>query len=171
MGEKISIDSATMVNKALEIVEASVLFNIPSDKIETVINKEGYVHSALQMNNGMIYPQVYKPTQKQAIKDALGIQIQLNNEINLTSPLVLKFEKPSEERFPIIKTAMKATSNQAMAIALNASDEKAVEMFKKGDIAFNEIDEYVIKVTESYSNYKIDGFDSIDRLNNLIINS
>ena len=171
MGEKISIDSATMVNKALEIVEASVLFNIPSDKIETVINKEGYVHSALQMNNGMIYPQFYKPTQKQAIKDALGIQIQLNNEINLTSPLVLKFEKPSEERFPIIKTAMKATSNQAMAIALNASDEKAVEMFKKGDIAFNEIDEYVIKVTESYSNYKIDGFDSIDRLNNLIINS
>ena len=58
-----------------------------------------------------------------------------------------------------------------MAIALNASDEKAVEMFKKGEIAFNEIDEYVIKVTESYSNYKIDGFDSIDRLNNLIINS
>ena len=169
MGEKISIDSATMVNKALEIIEASVLFDIPSCQIETVINREGYIHSAIETKTGVIYPQVYKPTQKQAIKDALGIEMDLNNKLSLSTPLSLNFEKPDIERFPILNTAMKATSNRAMAIALNASDEKAVNMFKNGEIAFDEIDEYVIKTTEEFKNFTIDTFDDIDRLNNTIM--
>lgn len=168
MGEKISIDSATMVNKALEIIECSKLFNIPSDKIETVIHKEGYVHSAIKTKNGIVYPQAYKPTQKQAIKDTLLVNTNICKETDIELPLTLHFEALDNSRFPIINTAIKATSNKAMAITLNASNEKAVELFKNGEIAFDEIDEYVINKTEKYKNYIVNSYSDMDTLDRLV---
>lgn len=168
MGEKISIDSATMVNKALEIVECSKLFNIPSDKVETVIHKEGYVHSAIKTNTGIVYPQVYKPTQKQAIKDTLFIDTDISHETDIELPLSLHFEKIDNSRFPIINTAINAISNPSQAIVMNASNEKAVDLFKNGEIAFDEIDEYVINKTEKYKNYCVKSYKDIDKLDSLV---
>lgn len=164
MGKKISIDSATMINKALEIIECSKLFNIPSDKVETVIHKEGYIHSAIKTNTGIVYPQVYKPTQKQAIKDTLLVNTDISMETDIKLPLTLHFENLDKSRFPIINTAIKATTNNAMAIALNASNEKAVDLFKNGEIAFDEIDEYVINKTEKYKKISIKSYEDIDKL-------
>lgn len=144
MGAKVSIDSATMMNKALEIIEASYLFNLKSEKIDAVIHPQSIVHSMVEYDDGSILAQMGAPDMRTPILHTLawperlettGQKLDLNNIINLT------FEPIDIKRFIAMKLVRDVLEAEAgMAIAFNAANEIAVEAFLAGKIKFTEIE-------------------------------
>ncbi len=130
MGKKISIDSATMANKGLEVIEASYLFGLPPEKIEVVIHPQSIVHSMIRHVDGAIYAQMGVPDMTLPIINAL-----VEGGKSLVSPLdftslTLTFEKPDYERFPLLALAFTALRRGGGApLAFNAADEVAVHAF------------------------------------------
>jgi 1-deoxy-D-xylulose-5-phosphate reductoisomerase len=142
MGPKITIDSATMANKGLEIIEACAFFNMPPEKIKVVIHPQSIVHSMIKLNNGVFYAQLSRPDMRHPIHDALywpltapsGLQT-----LNFDS-LTLEFEKPDTEKFPMLTLAREAAARGGLyPCAFNAANEEAVGAFLKGAIGFLEI--------------------------------
>lgn len=147
MGTKISIDSATLINKGFEIIEAVHLFNIKPEQIEVAIHPEGIFHSFVQFKDGSIKAQLSKPDMRFAVQYALTYPTRTTTKyprLAITDLNNLSFHQPDHETFPGIKLALDALKNKKTAILIKAN-EQSVEKFSKGEITFPEIYEYIRK--------------------------
>ena len=146
MGRKISIDSATMANKALEIIEASRLFGFSADQIEVVIHPQSIVHSMIRTNDGAVYAQLGVPDMTLPIINALDRgHSSLIKSLDFTN-LNLSFEKPDTEKFPLLSLAFYILQSKgSYALAFNAADEIAVASFLERRISYPKLIEVVEK--------------------------
>ncbi|MDO8426779.1 MAG: 1-deoxy-D-xylulose-5-phosphate reductoisomerase [Deltaproteobacteria bacterium] len=153
MGKKISIDSATLMNKGLEVIEASHLFGLPGERISVIIHPQAVVHSMVEYADGSIISQMSVPDMKGPIAYALSFPERIAGvtpPLNL-SGLKLDFTEPDLKRFPCLALAFEALAAGGTApAALNAADEAAVEMFLKGRIPFTGIYRVISEVMGGY---------------------
>lgn len=152
MGAKISVDSATLMNKGLEMIEAKWLFNLRADQIEVVIHPQSIIHSMVQFEDGSIKAQMGLPDMKLPIQYALGFPARIKNDLprmNFRKYAVLGFEEPDYKTFRnlgLAIDAMKAGGNRPCI--LNAANEIAVWAFLKNRIGFLDITAVVEKTLE-----------------------
>jgi 1-deoxy-D-xylulose-5-phosphate reductoisomerase len=142
MGKKITIDSASMANKGLEIIEACALFNMPEEKIKVTTHPQSIVHSMIRLCNGVIYAQFSKPDMRHPIHDALywPKTAPLDLEALSFDSLTLEFEKPDLDKFPMLKLAREAAKLGGLfPCAYNAANEEAVAAFLNQKISFLDI--------------------------------
>ena len=154
MGNKISVDSASMMNKGLECIEAKWLFDTSMDKIEVLIHPQSIVHSLVQYVDGSVLAQLGNPDMKTPIAYGLAWPDRLTSgvaDLNLSEIAQLSFEKPDLERFPCLQLAYNAAKLGGDAPAvLNAANEIAVESFLAGRVGFSAIAHIVEKTLESF---------------------
>ena len=140
MGKKISIDSSTLMNKGLEVIEAVHLFSVSPEKINVVIHPEGIVHSMVEFADNSITAQLSTPDMRQPIQYALTQPKRmpsLTKSLDVTSLSALTFEKPDFDAFPCLALAIKTAKIPGTACAvLNAANEAAVELFLDGKLSF-----------------------------------
>lgn len=143
MGPKISVDSATMLNKGLEVIEAHWLFAMPPDKIQVLIHPQSIVHSMVEYRDGSILAQLGQPDMRTPIAYGLGFPDRIDSGVGLMDLVALgrlDFEEPDFIRFPCLKLSFEAlAAGQAACIALNAANEVAVERFLQRQIRYTEI--------------------------------
>ena len=143
MGRKISVDSATMMNKGLEVIEAHWLFNVPADRIQVVIHPQSVVHSLVQYSDGSVIAELGNPDMRTPIAHALAYPQRIAAGVaplDLCEVAALHFERPDIERFPCLALAYRALSAGGCAsTTLNAANEVAVEAFLERRIGFNAI--------------------------------
>jgi len=150
MGSKITIDSATLMNKGLEVIEAMRLFNLSLNQIEVIVHPQSIIHSMVEFIDGNILAQLGPHNMRFAIRYALSYPKRLIN--NLPSLDLLKhnrltFEKPDIKTFPCLKLAFQAAKKEGtMPAVMNAANEIAVKAFLKGKIKFLEIPKLVEKI-------------------------
>jgi len=165
MGKKVSIDSATLMNKGLEAIEASRLFGVPLDKIEIVIHPQSIVHSLVQFIDGSVIAQLSNPDMRLPIQYALTYPERKPSRIKeLSLPKIknLEFDKPDFGRFPCLELAIKAgKTGGTMPAAMNAANEAAVAGFLKNEISFGQIPKIVKRVMDTHRNTKDPSLDQI----------
>ena len=154
MGRKITVDSSTLMNKALEIIEAKYLFKQDPNKIEAIIHPEGLIHSLVEFYDGTILASMALPDMKIPISYGLGFPDTIENDvnkINLQKIKNLSFKPIDSNKFPSIDFAYFALNHEkGMPIVLNAANEVAVELFMKNKISFLNIYE-IISSTLNYA--------------------
>ncbi len=147
MGKKITIDSATLMNKGLEAIEASHLFGIGLDNIEIVIHPQSIVHSLVEFTDGSVIAQLSNPDMRLPIQFALTFPDRLPSSVkklDLKKIKFLYFDAPDFKRFPCLNLAIKAgKAGGSIPAVMNAANEIAVENFLKGGISFDKIPEIV----------------------------
>lgn len=152
MGNKITIDSASMLNKAFEIIEAHHLFNIEPSRIEAVVHPQSIVHSMVEFNDGAIKAQLGIPDMRLPIAYALGAHSRLSEAsepLSLANMANLTFEQPDTERFPCLTLAHTALERRGnCACVINAANEIAVDAFLHDRIGFNDIYSTIIETLE-----------------------
>lgn len=152
MGAKVTIDSATMMNKGLEMIEASWLFDMPADKIEIVVHPQSIIHSMVQFTDGCLKAQLGAPDMRVPIQYALSYPSRLSlNTRRISFPQLseLTFFAPDTERFPLIRTAYYVHREGGnVACMMNAANEVAVKEFINDRITFTQIAELVDKTIE-----------------------
>ena len=165
MGKKISVDSATMINKSLEIIEASVLFNLKSDQIEVVIHPESIIHGLVHYKDGSIIANLGYPDMVTPISVALGwpSRLDLNlKKFSLIDAANLSFFKPDLNKFPGLKLGWESLDNPLCSpIVLNAANEIAVESFLDDKIKFTDIYNVIFEVLNGYSPKKPSNIDDV----------
>jgi 1-deoxy-D-xylulose-5-phosphate reductoisomerase len=143
MGRKISVDSATMMNKGLEVIEAHWLFNARYDQIDVVVHPQSVIHSMVEYVDGSVIAQLGNPDMRTPIAHALDYPDRIESgaqRLDFFRLGALNFEKPDLARFPCLALAYQALRAGGSApIVLNAANEFAVEQFLKGDLPFNRI--------------------------------
>jgi 1-deoxy-D-xylulose-5-phosphate reductoisomerase len=143
MGRKISVDSATMMNKGLEVIEARWLFGLAPSQIEVVVHRQSVVHSLVEYVDGSVLAQLSNPDMRTPIAQALGAPERVasgSTPLDLARLATLTFEAPDRKRFPCIDLAYEALAADAAApIALNAANEIAVAAFLDGRARFCDI--------------------------------
>ena len=143
MGPKITIDSATMMNKALEIIEAHHLFNVDIERIKVLIHPESIVHSMVEFHDGSTIAQLGVPDMKTPIQYAITYPQRvpgIAEPLSWEEPRRFNFEPPDYERFPALALGYEAARRSGSCGAvLNAANEAAVELFRAGDIPFGRI--------------------------------
>jgi 1-deoxy-D-xylulose-5-phosphate reductoisomerase len=147
MGRKISVDSATLMNKGLEVIEAHWLFNAPPERIEVVVHPESIIHSLVAYHDGSMLAQLGNPDMRTPIAHALAWPERHHSGVNMLDlPTIaqLNFERPDTDRFPCLRLAFEAiqTGGSAPAI-LNAANEIAVAAFLESKIRFTQIPEII----------------------------
>ncbi len=154
MGRKISVDSATLMNKGLEVIETKHLFGIDISRIEVVIHPQSIVHSLVEFVDGSILSQLGITDMRIPIQSALTYPEKLNNllpKLDLAAISTLTFETPDSDLFPCLDYAYEAGKLGGTAPAmLNAANEVAVELFLKGEIGFMKIPQIVKKVMREH---------------------
>jgi 1-deoxy-D-xylulose-5-phosphate reductoisomerase len=155
MGRKITIDSATMMNKGLEVIEAKYLFDIPEDHIEVVVHPQSIIHSMVGYTDGSVIAQLGVPDMKGAIAYALSwperlpIRQPLPDFFNIST---LTFRKPDPVKFPCLSLAQRACrTGKTLPAVLNAANEIAVYAFLDKKITFTDIPEIIRTVMEAHS--------------------
>jgi 1-deoxy-D-xylulose-5-phosphate reductoisomerase len=140
MGPKITVDSATMMNKGLELIEAHRLFDVPVENLQIVVHPESIVHSMVEFHDGSVLAQLGVPDMRVPISYALAYPQRLPNSLpslDLFSIQTLHFQPPDHERFPCLRLAIEAArSGDTMPAVLNAANEVAVQAFLEGAINF-----------------------------------
>ena len=143
MGRKISIDSATMMNKGLELIEAHWLFNCPPDKLEVVIHPQSVIHSMVRYRDGSVLAQLGNPDMRTPIAYCLGLPERIDSgvgDLDFDALSALTFQKPDFDRFPCLKLAYEAmNAGGAAPCVLNAANEAAVAAFLDEQIKFTDI--------------------------------
>ena len=143
MGRKISVDSATMMNKGLELIEAHWLFNCPPDKLEVVIHPQSVIHSMVRYRDGSVLAQLGNPDMRTPIAYCLGLPKRIDSgvgDLDFDALSALTFQKPDFNRFPCLKLAYEAmNAGGAAPCVLNAANEAAVAAFLDGQIKFTDI--------------------------------
>ncbi|MFN3827568.1 MAG: 1-deoxy-D-xylulose-5-phosphate reductoisomerase [Micavibrio sp.] len=143
MGAKISVDSASMMNKALEVIEAHYLFNMPADKIDVLVHPQSIIHSMVEYADGSFLAQLGAPDMRTPIAYALAWPERMptsGQRLELKTLQSLTFEQPDHVRFPLLPLAYECLERgQAACIAFNAANEVAVEAFLKKRIGFADI--------------------------------
>ena len=149
MGGKITIDSATLMNKGLELIEAMHLFSLPQEKIEVVVHPESIIHSAVAYHDGAVLAQLSYPDMKLPIRLALTWPDRSHAELPYWNPLsdggtILRFEEPDRVTFRCLALAETAASRRGDSpVILNSSNEIAVEAFLRGELRFLDIAQIV----------------------------
>jgi 1-deoxy-D-xylulose-5-phosphate reductoisomerase len=153
MGRKISVDSATMMNKGLEVIEARWLFDVPAERIEVLIHPQSIVHSLVEYVDGSLIAQLSNPDMRVPIAHALAHPERIASgaaPLDLAAMKTLSFESPDHERFPCLRLARAALAAGGTAPAmLNAANEVAVEAFLAGRLAFTGIAGVISHVLDS----------------------
>ncbi|MFP3294077.1 MAG: 1-deoxy-D-xylulose-5-phosphate reductoisomerase [Hydrogenobaculum sp.] len=153
MGPKITIDSATLMNKGFELIEASVLFNIPFERIKILIHPQSIVHAIVELENGSFIANMSLPDMRLPIQNAIFYPEMVNytfNRLDLTSISCLTFEKPKRDLFRAIDVCewVASMGNPYVSVLLGA-DDKAVELFLEGKIGFLDIPVLIENVLSS----------------------
>jgi 1-deoxy-D-xylulose-5-phosphate reductoisomerase len=165
MGPKITIDSATMMNKALEIVEARWLFQVEPERIEVVIHPESIIHSMVAFRDGSIVAQMGRPDMRTPIQYAMTYPRRLagcGDRLDFSRLERMQFEPPDATRFPALRLGHAVASRGGTAgAALNAANEAAVTAFREGRIAFLEIAGIVEDVLERHDYHPTPTLDSL----------
>jgi 1-deoxy-D-xylulose-5-phosphate reductoisomerase len=147
MGRKISVDSATMLNKGLEVIEAHWLFGMPADKIDVLIHPQSIVHSMVEYNDGSVLAQMGNPDMRTPIAYGLGFPDRIAagvSPLNLACVGKLEFEAVDFVRYPCLELSFMALrSGQAACVALNAANEVAVESFLNHNLSYLNISHIV----------------------------
>jgi 1-deoxy-D-xylulose-5-phosphate reductoisomerase len=150
MGRKISVDSATMMNKGLEVIEAHWLFGAPAERIEVVIHPQSVIHSMVSYVDGSVLAQLGNPDMRTPIAHALAFPERIASgvaQLDLTQMAALQFHRPDFERFPCLALAFEALREGGTAPALlNAANEVAVQAFLDRRIGFRDIDRVIARV-------------------------
>jgi 1-deoxy-D-xylulose-5-phosphate reductoisomerase len=154
MGQKVTVDSATLMNKGLEVIEAKWLFNVPASHIEVVIHPQSVCHSMVEFQDGSIMAQLGATDMRIPISYALAYpeRIESGTEpVNFPELGQLTFQKPDLVKFPLLQAAYTALmdQNDSACIVLNAADEVAVELFLDRKIPFNRISEIVLNALDT----------------------
>lgn len=157
MGAKITVDSATMMNKGFEIIEACHLFGLPEDKVEVLIHRESIIHSMIEYIDGSVIAQLGVPTMKTPIQYALTYPERAktkNKKLNLAELRSLSFFEPDTVTFEAIKICREAIKSGGTApLIINAANEVAVKMFFERKIKFSEIIE-IVKTAQKHFDIK-----------------
>ena len=153
MGKKITIDSATMVNKALEVIEAHYLFDLDYDKIKVLLHRESVVHGFVTFKDNSVKALLASPNMKMPILYALTYPNRLESgidELNLTN-LNLSFVKIDDSRYPLLKLGYEVGIKKGLyPVVFNASNEAAVNLFLNEKIKFTEIEEIIVKEVNNF---------------------
>lgn len=170
MGDKITIDSATMMNKGFEVIEAKWLFGVDASKIEVHVHPQSIVHSAVQFSDGSVKAQLGIPDMRLPIQYALSYPSRLplsGKRLNLFEVGQLTFEKPDTDRFPCLSLAYEATQRGGnIPCALNAANEVANLAFRQGRLSYNgiyQVIRQVIDETDFDANADLDVYRDTDR--------
>ncbi len=165
MGAKISIDSATLANKGLEVLEARWLFDVPVEQVEVVIHPESIVHSMVEYQDRSIIAQMGVPDMKLPIQVALGYPKRLEKgpePVDFVALGSLHFESPDAERFPCLSLAYQAGRQGGMSpIAFNAANEIAVQRYREHRIGFYDIPRLIEKAMAEFAGGKEPGLEDI----------
>ena len=165
MGPKISIDSATLMNKGLEAIEAKWFFDLEIDQISILIHPQSVVHSMVEYKDGSIIAQLGIPDMIIPISYALSYPHHLKNSLpplELETIGMISFEKPDLNKFKCLKLALKAAEmSGSIPTVLNGANEIAVESFLEGRIGFLDIPELIEKTIETHKPYPIDSIEAV----------
>ena len=166
MGDKITIDSATLMNKGMETIEAKWLFDVPYERVEIVQHAESIVHSLVEFGDGSVKAQLGYPDMKLPIQLALSYPARLEptvEPLDLASVGTLNFSRPDLDRYPCLKLAQQAgRAGGTYPAVMAAADEVAVEAFLERRIAFTEIADYVNQAMDTHRNTNNPDIDAID---------
>ena len=172
MGNKITIDSATMMNKGFEVIEASKLYNLTYDKINVLIHPQSIIHSLVEFYDNSIKAQLSTCDMKLHIQYALTYPKRFMNvyeELDLTEH-ELTFHKPDLEKFKCLKLAYYCVKEgNSLGTVVNAVNDICVEYFLEGKIKFTDIADIIEKVMDKYDNIKAQTFEDILNINNWAI--
>lgn len=167
MGQKISVDSATMMNKGLEVIEAHWLFNAPPDKIQVVIHPQSVIHSMVAYVDGSVIAQLGNPDMRTPIAHAMGFPERIDSGVSALDMFKvahLDFEAPDFEKFPCLRLAYRAlTVGGNMPAVLNAANEVAVESFLAGKMKFTAIPAMIEHVMQTIPPQEIATLDDVLR--------
>ena len=165
MGKKITIDSATMMNKGLEIIEAFWLFDIPASDIEVIIHPQSIIHSLVEYIDGSTLAQLGNPDMRTPIAYALSHPERIESGVlglDLIKTQKLDFEAPNLNKFPCLGLAYRALDmGQSAPTILNAANEVAVDAFLNESITFNQIAELIEFCMDTIESQSIDSIDTV----------
>ena len=165
MGKKVTIDSATMMNKGLEVIEAIHLFSVPPEQIEVVIHPESIIHSMVEFTDNSVTAQLSIPDMRLPIQYALtypGILPSLTASLDFSRLGTLSFETPDLEAFPCLGLALDCARIRGTACAvLNAANEAAVELFLDGKLGFFDISDSIREALDFIENIEDPSLDDI----------
>lgn len=165
MGQKISVDSATMMNKGLEVIEAHWLFGMPSNQIDVLLHRQSIVHSMVDYADGSVLAQMGNPDMRTPITNTLAWPKRIDSGVaplDLVKAGRLDFAKADFNRFPCLKLAYQALNTGGTSTAiLNAANEVAVEAFLQNQIRFTQIAEIIEQVLNSTESMPVDDLKTV----------
>lgn len=164
MGAKITVDSASMANKGLEVIEAARLFGLSGSEIDVVLHPESRVHSFIRTRDGSLYAQMSRPDMRIPILNALAWPESIDESVADMDPcdVPLRFSRPDPARYPLLGTAYEAlASGEGATDAYNAANEAAVAAFMEGAIRFTDIAVVVSRTLERAYPRTLDGLEAV----------
>ncbi len=166
MGRKITIDSSTLANKGLEVIEAHWLFDMPYEKIEVVVHPQSIIHSLVEFSDGSIMAQMGEPDMRLPIQYALSWPARYKNaftRLDLLKVGTLTFEAPNIEMFPLLKIAIDCgKAGGILPCVFNAANEEAVYAFLENKIKYLDIPYIISKVTDMHENVTLPSLEDIE---------
>lgn len=165
MGEKVSIDSATLMNKGLELIEARWLFDLKPSQLKMIIHPQSIVHCLVEMQGGSVLAQLSQTDMKIPIQYALTYPERGNEllpSLDLSSIGALEFYNVDLKKFPLARLALQVLGEaESYSVAMNAANEEAVEAFLQKKIRFSDIAVFVIAAVEKHQQRKIQAIEDI----------
>ncbi len=165
MGPKITVDSSTLMNKGLEVIEAHELFGVSYEEIDVVVHPQSIVHSMVTFSDGATLAQMSNPDMRLCIAYALTYPDRINDafgEIDWAQMMELSFEPPDQEAFPCLGIAYEAGKQKGTAPAwLNAANEEAVSAFLSGQLSWRGISEVISATLQQWSGENVDSIESV----------
>lgn len=165
MGRKISVDSATMMNKGLEVIEACWLFGASAEDIQVVIHPQSVIHSLVTYDDGSVLAQLGNPDMRTPIAHAMAWPERISSgvpSLDLFAVAHLDFERPNMDRFPCLRLAYEAIEQGGTAPAiLNAANEIAVQSFLRGKMSFTAIPRLIEKTLEKVNSFAADSLETV----------
>ena len=164
MGQKITIDSATMVNKLFEVLEAFWLYK--NNNIDAIIETKSIIHSLIDFKDGSTTAHLATATMELPIAFGLDIdtKLQVTPNIDLTKIASLEFRQIDTKRYPVWKIKDKMLQKPELGVVISAANEAIIELFIANKVAFNDISEAILKAFEHYSNLQIDTLEEIFKI-------
>jgi 1-deoxy-D-xylulose-5-phosphate reductoisomerase len=167
MGPKITIDSATLMNKGLEVIEARWFFDVPPSRVRVVVHRQSIVHSLVQFRDGALLAQLGCPDMRLPIQYALLYPERPESawpRLDLTRAGALTFEEPDQDRFPCLSLAYRAAeAGGSLPAVMSAANEEVVGLFLAGKISFNEIARRIRRVMDAHENERSPSLDAVLR--------
>lgn len=165
MGPKITVDSATLMNKGFEVIEAVRLFGVKPEQVEVLIHRQSIIHSMVEYIDNSVIAELARPDMRSCIRYAISYPTRFSSdeaELDFAALSSLTFERPDTESFPLLRTAYDAVrEGGVMPAALIAADEAAVGAFLSGRISFGDISSIVIKTLDGIKNVNTDKAEEI----------